>query len=140
VAVVVHDARAPLPLLIVAAAISGLAGGIASGAQTPALRRIVPAEQMTAASSQMQGRAMAAELIGGPLGGFLFSLARWLPFGADAASFLFEAAGAGLIRQPLGPTGHARRAGPACSLTFAPGFASWHPCRSCASRPCGHRS
>lgn len=103
VAVVVHGGRAPLILLMVAAAVSGLAGGIGSGAQTPALRRIVPAGQLASASSQFQGRGVAADLIGAPLGGFLFSVARWLPFGADAGSFLFAAAGVGLIRRPLGP-------------------------------------
>jgi MFS family permease len=85
------------------ACVSGLANGVTLAAGTPAMRRIVPKEQQATATSQMFGRDMAAELIGSPLGGFLFSVARWLPFGADAVSFLFASLGAALIRRPLGP-------------------------------------
>ena len=95
----------PVPLFTVAAmaCVSGLASGVTLGAQAPAMRRIVPREQQATATSQMIGRDMAAEIAGSPLGGFLFSVARWLPFGADAVSFLFASLGAALIRRPLGP-------------------------------------
>jgi MFS family permease len=89
--------------LAVAAAASGLAGGVRTAARTPAIRRIVPKEQTAVASSQIQGRDMAAQLFGSPVGGLLFSAARWVPFGADAVSYLFSALGAALIRRPLGP-------------------------------------
>ena len=103
VAVFVARGHDPMLLLVSAAGIGGLAGGFRVGARTPAMRRIVPKDQMAVASSQVQGRDMAAQLVGGPLGGFLFSFARWLPFGADAASFLVASLGAALIRRPLGP-------------------------------------
>lgn len=103
VAVIVARGYTPIPLLAAAACVGGLASGLRSGARTPALRRIVRKDQMGVASSQVQGRDMAAELFGNPLGGFLFTVARWLPFGADAVSFLFAATGAALIRRPLGP-------------------------------------
>jgi len=103
VAAVIAAGHQPLGLLIGAAAVGGLASGFRMGARTPAMRRIVPKEQMALASSQVQGRDMAAQLFGSPLGGFLFTITRWLPFGADAAGFLAAAAGAALIRRPLGP-------------------------------------
>jgi MFS family permease len=103
VAAFVLGGRTPIPLLAAAAAVGGLASGFRNGARTPAMRRIVPKEQMAVASSQVQGRDLAAELFGSPLGGLLFTITRWLPFGADAVSFLFSAAGAALIRRPLGP-------------------------------------
>ena len=103
VAVFVSRGHSPLGMLIAAALTGGLATGIRSGARTPALRRIVPKEQMAAASSQIQGRDMAAEFFGNPLGALLFTAARWVPFGADAVSFLFSCFGAALIRRPLGP-------------------------------------
>ncbi|MFD8078864.1 MFS transporter [Streptomyces sp. NPDC059718] len=81
----------------------GFAGGLTSGASRPALRRIVPPKQLPAAFSQMQGRDMAVRLAAPPTGGFLFSLARWVPFLGDAVSFLVSALGVLLIRQPLGP-------------------------------------
>jgi MFS family permease len=103
VAVLVQRGYTPIALLAVAASVGGLAGGVRNAARTPALRRVVPKEQMTVASSQVQGRDMAAQFFGSPLGGLLFSVARWLPFGADALSFLFSSLGAALIRRPLGP-------------------------------------
>jgi len=103
VALLARPGHVPLFALAALACVSGLANGVTLAAGTPAMRRIVPRERQATATSQMLGRDMAAELIGSPLGGFLFSVARWLPFGADAVSFLFASLGAALIRQPLGP-------------------------------------
>jgi MFS family permease len=103
VALLARSGRVPLFMLAAMACVSGLASGVTLGAQGPAMRRIVPRAQLATATSQMFGRDMAAEVVGSPLGGFLFSVARWLPFGADAVSFLFASLGAALIRRPLGP-------------------------------------
>lgn len=103
VAAAARAGSVPVILLAALACLSGLASGVTLGAQAPAMRRIVPRAQQAAATSQAFGRDMAAELIGSPLGGVLFAAARWLPFGADAVSFLFASLGAALIRRPLGP-------------------------------------
>ncbi|MBR7826922.1 MFS transporter [Actinospica sp. MGRD01-02] len=103
VALLVLHGRTSIAVLAVAACVGGLAGGVHTAARNPALRRIVPKEQMAVASSQVQGRDMAAQFFGSPLGGLLFSAARWLPFGVDSVTFLFSALGATLIRRPLGP-------------------------------------
>ena len=81
----------------------GLVNGLGGGATLPSLRRILPAAQFPAASAARQGRDMAAELVGPPIGGLLFVLARWAPFLGDALSYLAAAAGSALIRTPLGP-------------------------------------
>ncbi len=85
------------------AVIQGLVNGLSGGAMMPALKRIVPEEQFPAASASRQGRDMAAELLGPPIGGVLFAAARWAPFVGDALSYLAAALGSGLIRTPLGP-------------------------------------
>lgn len=103
VALLAAHGRVPVAALVAASAVSGLASGVSGGAAVPALRRIVPTSQVAAASAQQQGRDAAAQLIGGPLGGFLFAVARWMPFLGDAISFGFSALGAALIRTPLGP-------------------------------------
>jgi MFS family permease len=103
VALLAGHGRATIAELAAAAAVSGLASGLARGGVVPALRRIVPAEQVAAASAQSQGRDAGAQLLGGPLGGFLFAVARWMPFLGDALSFLVSALTAALIRTPLGP-------------------------------------
>lgn len=94
---------APLLPLVACALLSGLASGLTMGAATPALRRIVPREQVGAATAQGMGRDLVAQLIGSPLGGLLFATARWLPFLADAVSYVCAALGVALIRRPLGP-------------------------------------
>jgi MFS family permease len=103
VATVVRTDHAHVPLLVVAALLSGLCAGVILGASTPALARIVPKEQLPTANGQAMGRDMAAQLLGSPLGGILFAVARWFPFAADAVSFVFAAIGALNIRRPLGP-------------------------------------
>ncbi|HEV2347220.1 MAG TPA: MFS transporter [Actinocrinis sp.] len=85
------------------AVVQGVVNGLSGGAMMPALKRIVPAEQFPAASASRQGRDMAAELVGPPIGGILFAAARWAPFVGDALSYLAAALGSGLIRTPLGP-------------------------------------
>ena len=103
VALLVVHHHTPIAALAAAAGAGGLAGGVRNAARVPALRRIVPKEQMAVASSQVQGRDITAQFLGGPLAGVLFAAARCIPFFADAASFLFSALGAALIRRPLGP-------------------------------------
>lgn len=90
-------------LLAGAAFLAGLINGVQSGAELPALRRIVPREQYADRAAQEQGQAMAAQLAGSPIAALLYSVVRWLPFGLDAVSFLFASVGAMLIRRPLGP-------------------------------------
>src|SRR5258708_24812707 len=75
------------------AAVQGLVRGLGAGAELPALKRIVRAEQFPAVSPSQQAREPAAELAGPPLGGFLFTAARWAPFLGDAGSFLAAALG-----------------------------------------------
>lgn len=103
VTVLVRAGDTSLSVLTTAALLSGLASGVVMAAGTPALRRIVPAEQLGTANGQAVSRDMIAQLLGAPLGGVLFGLARWVPFLADALSFLFAAFGAANIRRPLGP-------------------------------------
>ena len=110
VAVLVGAGSPALVVLMACALVSGAAAGFGAGATNPALRRIVPKEQLGTAASQELGRDAAADLLGAPLGGLLFSAARWIPFAADAASFLVASLGAALIRRPLGPDAAGDRA------------------------------
>lgn len=87
----------------VVALIQGMCNGIGGAAMNPVLKRIVPPEQFPALSASKQGREMVSRLAGPPLGGALFSIAKWTPFLGDAISFLVSAVGVAMIRQPLGP-------------------------------------
>lgn len=102
-AVLVGTHHAQLAVLAATAAVGGIVAAVVLGASSPALRRIVPADQLPAASAQGQARDMAVQMLASPLSGFLLTVARWLPFGLDAVSYLFASAGSALIRRPLGP-------------------------------------
>lgn len=103
-------------LIAAIAMLSGLVNGVRSSAVIPALRRIVPRDQFAARAAQEQGLAMATQLAGSPLAAVMFTAARWLPFGADAVSYVFTALGALLIRADLGPDRRAEKDGPRTSV------------------------
>ena len=91
------------------ALIQGMLNGISGAALAPVLRRLVHPDQFPAMSAARQGRDMGASLIGPPVGGMLFTIARWLPFLGDAVSFAVAAVGVAAIRRPLGPDRARRR-------------------------------
>ncbi|WP_165555615.1 MFS transporter [Kribbella pittospori] len=92
-----------IPVLGAIGLVAGLLVGVASGAELPALRRIVPREQFAARAAQEQGLHQAAQLIASPLAALLYTLARWLPFALDAVTFLLGSLFSALVRRPLGP-------------------------------------
>lgn len=83
--------------------IQGAAQAYYIGASRGALRRIVPLEQLPDAFARSQARDRAAVMIGPPIGSTLFSVARYLPFAADAASFGAITLAASLMRKNLDP-------------------------------------
>ena len=91
----------PLWLLVVAGALEGAAGAFYIGASRGAIRRVVPAPQLSRALARTQARDQAAAIGGPPSGGALFAVARFLPFGLDAVSFAVAALAAALVRGPL---------------------------------------
>jgi predicted MFS family arabinose efflux permease len=66
-----------------------------------ALPRIVAPEQLPAAMAQNQARTQGADLVGQPLGGWLFGLGRALPFAVDAVSYVVSFVALLSIRSPL---------------------------------------
>jgi predicted MFS family arabinose efflux permease len=70
-------------------------------AETAALPHVVPRVQLPAAMAQNQARVQGADLVGTPLGGFLFGLGRAIPFLFDAVSYLASALSLLFIRVPF---------------------------------------
>lgn len=72
--------------------IAGLAIGLADAFLAPAvsasIRHVVPMDQLPLAYTRLQVRQHVASLIGPPLGGALYSIARSVPFVVDATSYL----------------------------------------------------
>ena len=100
--------RAALVCVVAIAAATGhlsiwmlwlLAFGLGTGevcfdsASQAVLPAVVPAEALGRANGLRQAAEIAGNtFLGVPLGGVLFAVAVWLPFGVDAASFAFAAA------------------------------------------------
>jgi MFS family permease len=91
-----------LPHLVGVALVTGVAAGAFSPAQMSAIRTVVSTEDLPTALSQNQARQHVASLIGGPLGGALYAVTRWLPFAVDALSFAIACVTVSRVRTDLG--------------------------------------
>ncbi len=98
-----------VPHLLTVALLSGACAGLFAPAETAAVRTVVPDQDLPTALSQQQARQHVAGLVGGPLGGVLYGVARWLPFALDAVSYAVCWALLGRIRADLSAP---RRDGP----------------------------
>lgn len=74
--------------VLAVATLTGVGAGVFQPAETSAVRAVVATEDLPTALAQQQARQHVASLVGGPVGGALFAVVRWLPFAADAVSYL----------------------------------------------------
>jgi hypothetical protein len=88
-------------LIPLVAFIEGGGHAVFSAAQPGALRAVVPPRQLPAATAVQTGRRAAVMLVGPPVGGALFGLARALPFLLDAATYAFSTAAVLAMRTPF---------------------------------------
>ena len=72
-------------------------------AETSALARVVPLNQLPEAVGRNDAREHLASILGPPLGGALFGLAIYAPFAADAASYGISFASTAALVTPLEP-------------------------------------
>ncbi|MGH3548491.1 MAG: MFS transporter [Pseudonocardiaceae bacterium] len=70
--------------LVVVGVVMGVCAALFRPAEDACLPRVVPAEQLTMAVALNGARASVAQLSGTVAGGFLFAVARFVPFVADA--------------------------------------------------------
>jgi predicted MFS family arabinose efflux permease len=98
-----------IPHLLVVALLTGASAGLFAPAETSAVRTVVPDEALATALSQNQARQHVASLVGGPLGGVLYGLTRWLPFAIDAMSYAVSWVLLGRIRADLSAPGGGAR-------------------------------
>ena len=100
-----------IPHLLAAGLVTGAATGVFTPAEASALRTVVPSEQMTTALSQVQARHYVGALVGGPLGGALYTVSRALPFLFNTVTFAVSWVLLGRMRADLsaGPRPAPRR-------------------------------
>ncbi|MBM7516669.1 MFS transporter [Nocardioides nitrophenolicus] len=121
--------RLTFPHLLAVAVASGLVAGLFLPAESSAIRRVVSRDELPTALSQQQARQHIASLLGGPLGGALYGVARWAPFAADALTCALGWALLGRVRTDLSPEprADAARSRPARELTEGVRFLWAHP-------------
>ena len=81
--------------------VEGAGHAVFAAAQPGALRAVVPARQLPAATAVQTGRRAAVMLAGPPVGGALFTVGRALPFLLDAVSYAFSVAALLAMRTPF---------------------------------------
>jgi MFS family permease len=85
----------------VVAFVEGAGAALFSASRPGAVRSVVPIEQLPAAAGMQTGQDGAVQLLGPPLGGVLFGVARALPFVADVASYAFSTVSLLVMRTPF---------------------------------------
>ena len=93
-----------VPHLLAVALLTGAGAGVFGPAQTSAIRTVVSTDELPTALAQNQAREHVAGLVGAPLGGLLYAVARWLPFAVDAVTYSVSCLTLSRIRSSLAPT------------------------------------
>ena len=87
--------------IVLVAFVEGVGSAVFGPAYTGALRAVVPARQLPTAVGAQTGRQAFVGLVGPPLGGALFGVARALPFLADAVSYAASTLSMLAMRKPF---------------------------------------
>jgi predicted MFS family arabinose efflux permease len=101
--------RLTLAQLVGVGFLSGVIAAFIDPAASAAVRTVVPESQLPIAYSRNQVRRHAAGLIGPPLGGALYGVARGLPFLLDAVSYAIAALAMARLRTSLPAAANGRR-------------------------------
>ncbi|MGP3955772.1 MFS transporter [Nonomuraea sp. 3N208] len=110
--------RPPLAQLVAVAFVEGVLTVGHQLAEQAAVRHVVTEEQLPEALSANEARVRGALLLGQPVGGALFGLARWLPFAFDLVTYLVSIATSLALRgnfraAPAGPPAGSPEGAPA---------------------------
>jgi MFS family permease len=93
--------RVSIPVVVVLICLIAILDVLFSPAETAAVSRLVPANQLNAAFSSNEARTHAASLAGRPLGGGLYGLGRSVPFLTASVCYLMSLLAVVAIRTPL---------------------------------------
>jgi MFS family permease len=93
-------ASASVPLIVLVSLVEGVFATLFAPAEQATLPRLVAEDQIAPAVAGITARAYLGATVGPALGGFLFGIARLLPFVADAASYVVSCVAVLFIRVP----------------------------------------
>jgi MFS family permease len=99
--VVASSGAASIYVIAVLAVVEGVAAVLFAPAERAALRNLVDRRQLRSTASRYEARGFVGEIAGLALGGLLFGIARWVPFLANAVTYLFSYTTVRMIKSPL---------------------------------------
>jgi len=88
-------------VIVTAATVQSIGSAVFIGAEYGALRAVVPTAQLPDAQATQTGRTAVVQLVGPPLGGALYTVARGLPFLVDALSYAGSTVSLLFMRTPF---------------------------------------
>lgn len=88
-------------LIPAAAFVQGAGSTVFAAAQVGALKAVVPRAQLPTAIGAVEARISTVQLLGPPVGGLLFAVARSLPFVVHTLSYVFSFAALASMRTPF---------------------------------------
>jgi len=91
----------PVVQLDIVAFVEGSLSVVFGLAESAAIPRVVPPDQLTEAASINQATDQIGSLVGPPLGGLLYGLAHLLPFAVDAVSYVLSVLSLQFVVTPL---------------------------------------
>jgi MFS family permease len=97
-------------LIPAAAFVQGTGSTVFAAAQVGALKAVVPRAQLPAAIGAVEARNSTVQLLGPPVGGLLFAVARSFPFVVHTLSYVLSFAALALMRTPFQETRERDRA------------------------------
>ncbi|MFV2198229.1 MFS transporter [Nocardiopsis sp. LOL_012] len=100
-ALLLFTGHASIPFAMGVAMASAAMSGVSNPVAMAATKQLVPPAQLADAAAQNQVRLFTTTAFGAPVAGSLFTLARALPFLAEALSYLAAAALVLYVRRPL---------------------------------------
>jgi MFS family permease len=89
-----------VPHLVAVAAVMGVCRALFEPAEDACLPGLVPEEQLATAVAMNSARTSLGQLSGTAAGGFLFALARWVPFAVDVLTHTLAFVGLLFLRVP----------------------------------------
>jgi len=96
----------PFPVLLLIAVLASGVNGFLGSATDAMLRSIIDIRCYPKARSLNEGRDATITMVGGPIGGFLYSVAPWLPFLVSACMYAVAGVAATGIHEYGANTGH----------------------------------
>jgi MFS family permease len=116
---VVYTRATSIPWLIIPVVLAAAGSALYGACSRAVLPVLVSSQDIPNATTIVQARGALAVIVGAPIGGLLYSMHDWLPFGINAFSYLAALVLVLLIHGPMSPPGSREPGLPTLKSMFA---------------------